>query len=107
MSPTAWARPAARFLAVLALVIAPADAQMRPFVLEEATVSSIHAALAARQITCVQLVQKYLDRIAAFDRQGPSLGAILTLNSRALALAADMDRAAASAAPLKPLQCIP
>jgi len=82
-------------------------AQMRPFVLEEATVASIHAALAARQITCVQLVQRYLDRIAAYDRQGPSLRAVLMINPRALTIAADMDREIASGATLRPLQCVP
>lgn len=82
-------------------------AQMRAFVLEEATVASIHAALAARQITCVQLVQRYLDRIAAYDRQGPSLRTVLMINPRALSIAADMDREIAGGAPVRPLQCVP
>ena len=38
-----------------------ADAQRS--ILEEATVTSIHAALSARQITCIQLIRGYLDRI--------------------------------------------
>ncbi len=62
-----------------------------PFVLEEATVASIHAAFASGKLTCVKLVQMYLDRIAAYDKKGPSLKAILTINPKALETAQQMD----------------
>jgi amidase len=78
------------------------------FVLEEATVSSIHAAFASKQLTCVQLVRAYLDRIDIYDDTGPALNAILTVNPRALEIAADMDRlGAAGNRSLRPLHCIP
>src|SRR5687768_2985147 len=78
------------------------------FVLEEATISSIHAALASKQLTCVQLVRAYLDRIDIYDDKGPALNAILTVNPRALEIAADMDRlGAAGNRSLRPLHCIP
>jgi Asp-tRNA(Asn)/Glu-tRNA(Gln) amidotransferase A subunit family amidase len=77
------------------------------FVLEEATVRTVHAALAAREITCVQLVQAFLDRIDAYDRKGPSLRAIIAINPRALDTAAEMDRQRASGSALPPLHCIP
>ena len=74
----------------------------------EATIRGTHAAFAARQITCVQLVQAYLDRIKAYDDAGPALNAIITINPRALDAAAEMDRLyAANRAALRPLHCIP
>ena len=78
------------------------------FVLEEATVSSVHAAFASKQLTCVQLVRSYLNRIEKYDDKGPALNAILTVNPKALEIAADMDRLSADGnrAP-RPLHCIP
>ena len=77
------------------------------FVLDEATIRSIHAALSSRQITCAQLTRAYLDRIDAYDHKGPALNAILAVNPRALDTAADMDRLDAAAAARRPLHCIP
>lgn len=65
---------------------------VKPFVLLEATVDSIHAGYASGAISCVSLVEAYLARIAAYDRQGPALRAILTVNPQALQVAAEMDR---------------
>ena len=58
---------------------------------DEATVADFHAALAAHQITCRQLVQMYLDRIEAYDKKGPSLNAIVMFNPNALATADALD----------------
>lgn len=75
---------------------------------EEATVASVHAALAAGGLTCVQLVQSHLERIAAFDDTGPALNALITINGRALETAAEMDRRLrGNRGALRPLECIP
>lgn len=63
----------------------------RPFVLEEATVASIHAAYKDGSLTATNLVQRYLARIAAYDQQGPSLRALITINPNALTEAAALD----------------
>jgi amidase len=101
--PLAWA--------MLTLPASPASAQQGPFRLQEATIASIHAALAAGQMTCTQLTRLYLDRIAAYDMQGPALHAIITVNPQALDTAAAMDRAyqasPAGAAQGGALHCIP
>jgi Asp-tRNA(Asn)/Glu-tRNA(Gln) amidotransferase A subunit family amidase len=76
------------------------------FVLEEATVRSIHAALESRQITCSQLVRAYLARIEAYDDRGPALNALITVNPKAMGTAAELDKAAFAPA-VRPLQCIP
>lgn len=80
----------------------PVDFQVR-----EATIADIHAALQARRITCAQLVQKYLDRIDAFDKRGPSINAIITVNTRALDEARAMGDEIARAGITRPLQCVP
>ena len=58
------------------------------FRLEEATVATIHAAFRAGTLTATQLVQGYLARIAAYDRRGPALQALITVNPKALEEAA-------------------
>ena len=40
---------------------------MAEFRLEEATIDQLHAAIKAGEITCVQIVQHYLDRARAFN----------------------------------------
>ena len=53
------------------------------FVLEEATVAGIHAAFRDGTLTVTQLVRACLARIEAYDRQGPALHALLTVNPKA------------------------
>ena len=77
------------------------------FELEEATIGEVHAAFLSGDLTCVDLVQSYLDRIAAYDRQGPRLNTIATLNPRALDEAARLDEALAAGGLTGPLHCIP
>ncbi|EOD08789.1 hypothetical protein EMIHUDRAFT_217042 [Emiliania huxleyi CCMP1516] len=43
---------------------------MEHFRVEETTIADIHASYRAGAITCVQLTQAYLDRIAAYDQRG-------------------------------------
>src|SRR6266566_4113533 len=94
--------------AMLILPATPGSAQQGQFRLQEATVASIHNAFAAGQLTCTQLTRFYLDRIAAYDMQGPALRAIITVNAKAMEIAAEMDRTyRASPASARPLHCIP
>ena len=77
------------------------------FEVEEATIADVHGALLSGELTCVGLVQSYLDRIEAYDRQGPRLNAIATLNPGALQEAARLDDALAVGGLTGPLHCIP
>jgi Asp-tRNA(Asn)/Glu-tRNA(Gln) amidotransferase A subunit family amidase len=70
-----------------------AGAGSEPFNVVEATIPAIHAAMKAGELTAHQLVQHYLDRIAAYDQQGPDLNCIISLNSEALAEANRLDAA--------------
>jgi Asp-tRNA(Asn)/Glu-tRNA(Gln) amidotransferase A subunit family amidase len=93
---------------MLALAASPVSAQQGRFRLQEATIAGIHAALAAGQLTCTQLTRLYLDRIAAYDAQGPALHAIITVNPKAMEVAAEMDRSyRANPASAGALHCIP
>jgi amidase len=93
---------------VLATIVGnPRVATAAAFQVEETTISNVRKALQANQVTCRQVVQAYLDRISAYDHQGPTLAAILTLNSKALAEAERLDAVYARSGPVGPLHCIP
>jgi len=78
------------------------------FVLEETTIRDIHAAYLAGKLTCVELVQAYLDRIFAYDQSGPALNAFVKLNPAALDQAAALDSRLAQTGTLAgPLHGIP
>ena len=80
---------AASMLLGLAAVSACSD----DFVVEEATIAGIHAAMAEGSLTAEQLVQAYLDRIDAYDKQGPSINSLITINEGAIARARELDAA--------------
>ena len=77
------------------------------FTLEEATIADINAAFEAGALTCQELVQLYLNRIAAYDDDGPRLNSIITLNPRALDTAQALDEERTSSGPRSALHCIP
>ncbi|MEN1989699.1 amidase family protein [Paenibacillus hubeiensis] len=80
---------------------------IKPFVLEEATITEIQAAMTQGKITSKELVQKYLDRIEKYDDQGVSLKAVLTLNPEALNIAEALDEERATKGARGPLHGIP
>ena len=73
----------------------------------EATIDDIQQAYKSGQLTCRGLVQFYLDRIAAYDKRGPALNSIITLNGEALDQAAELDRVYNATGPVGPLHGIP
>jgi amidase len=64
----------------------------RPFRLEEATIDNIHYAFRSGEIACRGLVELYLVRIEAYDKSGPELNSIITVNQKALQQAEELDR---------------
>ncbi|RYG79935.1 amidase, partial [bacterium] len=87
-------------LAVSLAIAAPASA----LGIEEATIADVQAAYRSGQLTARQVVQDYLDRIAAFDKDGPTINSIINLNAKALeqadALDAQLKRTGKLAGPL-------
>jgi amidase len=57
----------------------------------QASIEEISAALEANKITSEQLVEYYLERIAAYDKQGPAINAIITINQHAIQIAKQLD----------------
>jgi len=83
-------------------------ASAAPFPIEEATIAALHAAYVSGRATAVLVCRAHLDRIAAYDRKGPALGAIIVDNPGALADAAAVDAALAATGRLTgPLHGIP
>ena len=78
-----------------------------PFHLLEATIDDVHAALRSRRTTCRELVDLYLKRIAAYNKSGPGLNAVQTINPRALQEAERLDAAFQVAGPVGTMHCIP
>jgi hypothetical protein len=74
-----------------------------PFRVEEKTIAQIHAALRTRQVTCRGLVEAYLARINAYGQQGPSLNAVVLLNTSALQTADEIDARMKSGTAMRPL----
>src|SRR6266571_3009323 len=60
---------------------------------EETTIARLHAAYLAGTATARAITQAYLDRIDAYDRRGPFLNSLITLNHHALAEADRLDAA--------------
>src|SRR5271154_2309746 len=73
----------------------------------ELTLRDIALALGDGRLTSQRLTQMYLDRIDSLDRRGPSLGAVLETNPRALDIAAALDLERRSRGPRGPLHGVP
>ena len=78
-----------------------------PFTIEEASIASIHDAIQSKQTTCVEIVDRYLARVEAYDKKGPALDAVITVNPKAREIAAKQDEEFAKTGKLAPLACIP
>jgi len=77
------------------------------FALDEATISDLQARMSSGKLTAHAIVQLYLDRIAALDKSGPALNAVIELNPDALRIADERDAERASGKLRGPLHGIP
>jgi amidase len=97
-----------RTLVLLVLIAAAPSAQApAPFRVEEATIAEIHDAMKAKRLACRSLVEQYLRRIDAYDKNGPGINAIVVINPDALKQADDLDRRAVQGGFVGPLHCVP
>jgi len=78
-----------------------------PFRVEETSIAQIHDAMKAGRLTCHALVDAYLRRIDAYDKNGPALNAIVVINPDAVKQADELDRRYAQSGAAGPLHCIP
>ena len=82
-------------------------AQSADFDIAETTISDIHQAYRSGQLTCRTLVQMYFERIDAYDKQGPAINSLITINSKAREEADRLDAAFKSSGPVGSLHGIP
>jgi amidase len=73
----------------------------------EAGAQEQQAQMQAGKLTSKALVQQYLARIAAIDKAGPRLNAVIELNPDAIRIAEQMDRERKAGKPRGPLHGIP
>lgn len=64
--------------------------------MEEWSIKQIQEALQNGELTVVELVERYIERIKQFDSSGPAINSVLNINPDALNIAADMDKAMGS-----------
>src|SRR5437762_836594 len=98
------------FAIVLAGAAASSQGQNTPprsFDLEEATIADLQRRMESGQDTARSLVEKYLARIDAIDRQGPALHSVIEANPDALAIADRLDAERRSKGSRGPLHGIP
>ncbi|HZK29357.1 MAG TPA: amidase family protein [Clostridia bacterium] len=66
---------------------------MEQFEVMETTIACVREAMLKGRLTARELVRAYLDRIEAFETQGPAINAIIMINPNALDEADHLDRA--------------
>ena len=79
----------------------------KTFELEEETIGSLREKLTSGKYTSEQLVQLYLQRIEAVDKNGPQLNSVIEINPDAVAIAVAMDKELKSGKSRGPLHGIP
>jgi amidase len=97
-------------LSLAAALLAASTLSAQPparFQLDETTIAQIHAAFRDGSLTCRALVDRYLARIEAYDKTGPSLNAIVMVNPDATKVADDLDRRFRASGPVGPMHCVP
>ena len=77
------------------------------FEVSEKSILELQAAMQDGTVTAAALVDQYLARIAAYDRIGPALNAVIAVNPKARDEAAALDRERAARGPRGPLHGVP
>lgn len=78
-------------LVITALPLTSVSAEEAKFDPFEKSIDEISTALNKNQITSEQLVNYYLERIEAYDKKGPTINSILTINDQSIEIAKQLD----------------
>jgi amidase len=78
-----------------------------PFELDEMSVLELQEGMRSGKFTARGLASRYLARIAAIDKSGPAINAVIELNPELLAIADSLDAERKSKGPRGPLHGIP
>ena len=96
----------ATLAAALVFSVSTLDAQ-KAIDLDAATIADVNAAFAKGTLTSERLTEMFLSRIDAYDRKGPALRSVITVNPKALETARAMDAERKVKGPRSPLHGIP
>jgi len=80
---------------------------LKPFELEEITITELQEGMKSGRFTARSLVEKYTKRIEDIDKRGPAVNAIIEMNPDALSIAQELDRERKAKGPRGPLHGIP
>jgi len=86
---------------------APGAVRAAELDLSTATIADLEAAMNAGTLTSEQLTREFLARIDAYDKQGPAINALITLNPNALEIAKALDAERKAKGPRSPIHGIP
>ena len=75
--------------------------------IETATIADLNKALASGKLTSEKLVLAYMQRIEAYDKKGPTVNSVITLNSKAIEVAKALDAERKAGKVRGPLHGIP
>jgi len=85
----------------------PAAPEVKPFELDEITISELQDGMKSGKFTARSLVEKYSARIAEIDKNGPAVNAIIEMNPDALSIADALDQERKAKGPRGPLHGVP
>ena len=94
-------------VALGAALLGPATAAARTIPFDDATIAELQSAMTSGQLSAEKLMQLCLARIEAFDRQGPKLHAVISLNPKAMEEAKALDAERKAGKVRGPLHGIP
>jgi amidase len=80
---------------------------IKPFELDELTISDLQDGMKSGRFTARSLVEKYSNRIDEIDKHGPAINSIIELNPDALAIADQLDQERKARGARSPLHGVP
>jgi len=96
-----------RLVLAAALLATAAFSRAAEIKIEDATIADLQTAMAKGTLTAEKLTELYLARIDAYDKQGPAINTVITLNQQALATARALDAERKAGKVRGPLHGIP
>jgi amidase len=106
-SAAAAAYPALGAAREISRPAASAAAEVKPFELDEITITELQDGMKSGKFSARSLVEKYTARINEIDKQGPAVNAVIELNPEAEAIADALDQERKAKGPRGPLHGVP
>ena len=90
-----------------ATMSAPVQTSGQDIALSNVTIQELNTAFEAGTITSERLVELYINRINTYDKRGPTINAVITLNQKAIETARALDQERRASGPRSALHGIP